>query len=140
MLIGANSTYKAGSKGGAASHVLTQAEMPSHSHGAKVTTAGAHTHTRGSMNIKGTFPACVEDHYMPSPTGAFFCSGTATEAEGRGHNGNWLLNFDASRSWSGETTANGDHTHTITMDKVGQSVAHNNMQPYLSVYMWQRIQ
>lgn len=139
VLIGANSTYQAGSKGGEVSHVLTTSEMPAHSHSANANTSGAHTHSRGTMNIVGTFPACVEDQYMPAPTGAFFAKGKATEAEGRGHNGEWLLNFDASRAWTGATSSDGGHTHTVTVEKSGQGVAHNNMQPYLAVYMWQRI-
>lgn len=52
----------------------------------------------GLPNITGTFPACVEDQYLPSPTGAFYMNGTAKEASGGGNTGQWLLNFDASRS------------------------------------------
>lgn len=52
----------------------------------------------GLPNITGTFPACVEDQYLPSPTGAFYMSGDAYEASGRGNKGQWLLNFNASRS------------------------------------------
>ena len=37
-----------------------------------------------------------------------------------------LLAFQASRSWTGETSS------------VGSSAAHNNMPPYLAVYVWQR--
>lgn len=49
-------------------------------------------------NITGTFPATVEDQYLPSPTGALYFNGKAFEAEGRGHsNANWQLAFDASR-------------------------------------------
>lgn len=49
-------------------------------------------------NITGTFPATVEDQYLPEPTGAMFFNGKAFEAEGRGYsNANWLLAFDASR-------------------------------------------
>ena len=48
-------------------------------------------------NITGSFPACVEDQYLPNPTGAFYMQGGCYEAEGRGKWGNWLLRFDASR-------------------------------------------
>lgn len=99
-------TYNVNDTGGEATHTLTVAEMPSHSHG------------RGSMNITGSFPACVEQDYLPSPTGAFYMSGTAREAGGAGHSGNWLLNFDASRNWTGSTSS------------VGENSAHNNMPPY----------
>ena len=36
------------------------------------------------------------------------------------------ISFDASRSWSGSTSEEGNNT------------AHNNLQPYLSVFIWKR--
>lgn len=32
----------------------------------------------------------------------------------------------------------GTHTHTITVNSAGSSTAHNNIQPYISVYIWRR--
>lgn len=34
---------------------------------------------------------------------------------------------------------NKTHTHPITFNKIGKGYAHNNVQPYLSVYMWKRV-
>ena len=34
----------------------------------------------------------------------------------------------------------GSHGHTVIIDNTGGGNAHNSMQPYLSVFMWQRIQ
>ena len=42
------------------------------------------------------------------------------------NNASNYLYFDASKSWTGETS------------KVGSSSVFNNMQPYLSVYVWER--
>ena len=65
FLLSASSAYPAGSTGGAATHAITVAEMPAHSHTgstasagghthtAMTASAGDHTHTRGSMNITG---------------------------------------------------------------------------------------
>ena len=51
MLLGADdSTYKAGATGGEATHALTAAEMPAHSHTGTTSTNGDHTH-QVSRNI-----------------------------------------------------------------------------------------
>lgn len=49
----------------------------------------------GVPNITGVTGAAFEDHTTPS--GAFYLSGNAYEAENGGY-GKFLLNFDASRS------------------------------------------
>lgn len=45
VLLSASSAYPAGSTGGAASHAITVAELPSHSHTGSTASAGDHTHT-----------------------------------------------------------------------------------------------
>lgn len=37
------------------------------------------------------------------------------------------------------TSANGAHTHNIGINVTGGNQSHNNMQPYLAIYMWKRI-
>ena len=122
FLLSSGDSYSAGSTGGEASHTLSVAETP------------AHTHTRGSMNITGhigstisngagwlvdTFyggclnPTNYNRHY-PSAGAA----GNATYPS--------TIEFNASKNWTGETSS------------VGGNTAHNNMPPYLTVYMWKR--
>lgn len=36
------------------------------------------------------------------------------------------------------TSSNGDHNHTFTTDSTGSGYEHNNVQPYIAVYMWRR--
>ena len=81
---------------------------------------GAHTHSRGSMNITGTFDAddLNNDSTTPTATGAFGYkkSTTRRDAENGSHNG-YAITFDASKSWSGSTSSNGTHTHSVTFPK-----------------------
>lgn len=128
FLLSAGSKHTAGSTGGEESHILSVAESPSH------------THTRGTMEITGNFEMQVQswsggfDHLVRTTSGAFtrgdrngssVASDTPAQ-ENRDYKPD-VVAFNASRSWTGETSS------------VGGNVAHNNMPPYLTVYMWKRI-
>lgn len=124
FLLCAGSSYAAGTTGGEATHTLTQAETP------------AHTHTRGTMNITG---AAFTSHSqgicylnVAGCSGAFYGTTNVTNCGKVAVNGTFsgaaALGLDASRSWTGATSS------------VGGNEAHNNMPPYLSVYVWKRIE
>lgn len=86
FLLGANSSYSAGTTGGEASHTLTVDEMPSHNH----------------------WGVYRPDWYLHGETG---------QASG---------------------ISNGANNNQLLTDRSGGGGAHNNMPPYLSVYMWER--
>lgn len=107
--------------------VLTVDQIPSHSHTGSTSTAGSHSHTRGSMNITGFFGA--DDRAARLTDGAFYSKNDAsqnTSAEGGDGRPWWRLLFDASRTWSGSTSESGSHSHSITMGSTGGGRGHTH--------------
>lgn len=167
FLLGASSAYPAASTGGAATHAITVAELPSHSHTgstasagghthtATTASAGAHTHTRGTMDITGyhgseALIAGGSSGRHPYG-GAFYISqGQGAHIMGQVGGGADQINFQASRSWTGATASagahthtvtvatNGAHTHTVTVGNTGEGATMNLLPPYVAVYMWRR--
>jgi len=105
--------YSAGSTGGEDKHTLTVSESAPHNHTGNATTSGS-THT----------------HAL-----------TMRASHGKSGNGG-VPRFGDGDIWSDYKTQNlsaaGEHSHAITINNSGGGQAHNNMQPYLSVYMWKR--
>ena len=126
LLIGANSTYAAGSTGGDATITLTTNQIPAHTHGEKTLTGYTHFRRYG-VTAAGTDIGGVN-----ATSGIL----SKTSPAWSGNHGN--INA-TSTQFSNPTvdriTVNATHTH----DSVGGGQAHSNMQPYLSVYRWKRI-
>lgn len=98
FLLGAGTTYSAGATGGEASHKLTVAELPNHSHP---------INTNVEFTVSDTTPA------------------------GTGISG---IHGDTS-GWGDYGGADWFH---ITAGSSGGNGSHNNMPPYLVVYIWRR--
>ena len=149
FLVAQGSSYAAGSTGGTATTAHTHDITATTSQSTILTIAQtpAHTHTRGTMNITGGFAPWSEGSGadITGEQGAFYSTssnqygwGTTT---GRDQD-NEYMNFDASRSWTGETSSvggNEGHTHGISAITTESSGNINNLPPYLAVYMWKRI-
>ena len=113
FLLAAGSKHYAGESGGEESVTLTVDQMPSHRHSASTSGAGGHSHQIGTDKdtIYSTSGQCWSVHNASS--GYTYMNG--------------------STSWVG------DHTHSVTVNNTGGNGSHNNMPPYLSVYVWKRI-
>ena len=79
----------------------------------------AHTHT-ASTNTAG-------DHSHTFPFGRSYESDRGVPGGG-----------DGDRTYTNSTNTAGSHIHTIAISNTGNNKAHNNMQPYIGVYLWQR--
>ena len=104
-------TYNAGSTGGEATHQLTVGELPAHNHTASTNTTGNHTHQFQLYGPNG-------DTNLNFPS-------------------DYDTNYARNKGTYTFSTA-GNHSHTITINNTGSNQSHNNMQPYLTVYMWKR--
>ena len=134
FLLASGDAYAPNTTGGSATKTLTTSNLPAHTH--SCASAGAHTHNRGSMNITGTFDGNVDDGDS-AKTGAFYNTGTSfSGSNGDDDRMGGVIGFDASRSWTGATSSNGAHTHTIGL--TGSALPINVMPPYQTVYMWRR--
>lgn len=108
---------------------IQQAGLPNHTHTFSGTTATnnvSHSHTRGTMNITGYINGVGEENNVAG--GAFYYDGRTVGSKG----GGWDLcaHFDASRAWTGETSANNvNHTHTYngTTTKVNQAMYQDDL-------------
>ena len=85
-----------------------------HTHTATTQSAGDHAHTRGTMDITGQI--AVRPY---SASGAFYGVTVGANQGGYDHynsRNNDAIAFQASKSWTGATSSNGAHTHTLTTE------------------------
>lgn len=111
--------------GGAKTHTLTIQQMPSHGHSVSIQSSGScTTNSSGSHN---------HSIYITN-------NGVSTGGARRlGTSGDYSDQRDSSILWGGAHTHTvPNHTHTVNQSNSGGGQAHNNLQPYITCYMWKR--
>ena len=88
-------------------------ELPAHKHSATSNNIGSHTHVVNLQQLNSA--GC--DGYGKIATGNEYSEGSIPNIK---------------------TNAGGNHTHTITIQNTGGNVPHQNMPPYISVYIFKR--
>lgn len=89
--------------------ILPVGELPAHSHNATTNTTGNHTHPIPLYTVQGE--------------GA---------AGGPKYDPNHVIN-------NGTSGLSGNHSHTISISDTGSNQAHNNLSPYIAIYIWKRV-
>lgn len=117
--------------GGAKTHTLTSGEMPSHTH-----TQDSHNHTQNSHNHTQNAHNHRTDIAQPYSTNQtqFTAVPGGTGASINATDG---LNSGSTTATNQATTATNQAT-TATNQNTGGGTAHNNLQPYITVYFWKR--
>lgn len=132
--------------GGEKRNALTLAEIPSHNHSASsgyisndhshylslgTSSAGNHKHgLRGYYNVA----LATGSSARSVPSTVLFSNDPLTENSSVEYNG--IHSHSISGSTGGVSS---NHTHSITVGSTGNGYAHNNLQPYIVVYMWVRV-
>lgn len=113
FLLAAGDSYAAGATGGEAAHMLTAEELPAHGHDVKL------WNKAGTLGNHKGFLANGKDYYdsQGGLSGGSF--------------GSWTTG-----TWTCAQSGYGDQAGITSLN--GGSAAHNNMPPYLAVYMWKR--
>jgi hypothetical protein len=90
-------------------------ESGNHTHTSTTGSESAHTHSRGTMEIKGSFQGGKSGSAV---SGAFTkASGADTYTTGTADS--YTISFTASKNWTGSTSAGTSHTHTVTINSNG---------------------
>ena len=132
FLLASGDKYSPGLTGGESEHTLTENEMPTHNHSNTISVSAnqvSHDHAIYSGDGNEAKAAGLGYGYCYAIGGADNDTSTAI-ARSKTGTGQKLMNA---------STPAISVNYKITNIAVGNNQSHNNMPPFISVYMWKRI-
>lgn len=114
FLLACGNKFTNGTTGGSEKETLTISQIPAHSHSGSTSSDGNHKHG--------------------------ICSGYGDITNTGGDAFRYQQWANSNRGWHNFLIGDsGNHTHSISTNTVGGGESHNNMPPYLSVFVWKRV-
>ena len=144
FLLAAGSSYTAGNTGGASTVTLSTSQMPSHTHtftGTSATTSNKSL--TGSVILAQNIAMNTDSSQIVDWASGVFTthSDTLNQVYLTNPSGGTVVHINKYYHQNG-FNINASHDHTVTAkgsnSSTGGSEAHDNMPPYLVVYMWVR--
>jgi len=132
FLLAAGDNFLAGSTGGEKEHILSEEEMPSHVHNNVINVTAhqaSHEHNILSGGGKCTMSAGLGYGYC------YAVGGPDNDTSGR----DWRARTGTGSDIMNEQQPAIAVNYSISNDSAGKGNAHNNMPPYLAVFMWKRV-
>lgn len=114
-----------GKTGGDKTVTLTEAQMPSHYHSGNTNTTGGHSHDV-ALDGNDDYRVFYRLNWGANQTG---CIITPVSTGGQ----------STAKAFQSRTLWSGDHAHSFDTNSKGSGQAHNNLPPYITVYMWRKI-
>ena len=148
-----------GLSGGEKEVTLTTANLPTHTHtipgltGTATSTNSAHYHNLNGTNAQAVTKSLTGSlkpfaYYSAGSSGVFTTTSIMKNVSLLGEGttyGTHSISFNATHnhSLSGYTASDGAHSHSVTTTpsatgSEGEAQKVNNLQPYITVYMWKR--
>lgn len=125
MILGVSGGHALATTGGAETQILTQNELPSHSHTGTTNDGGSHTHT---INDPGHVHARLNARDDGNS------SNTPGQAPAGDANTNYTTGYPTESATTGITINSvGDHTHSFTTNSTGSGSSFSIMNPFLSL-------